>query len=250
MKKTWFTLVEILIVIVLFGLLGGLILQTYTTISRVAFRLHQEKEIAKEALMLSQVLENLAQTTTIDYDRYLNEKIDLPQSNGLTNVLYLRNASGEQYALQTIGECMAAKAFYDEQTRSPESLQNIQKSDWSSESPCQLQLITQKGDATSETVSVLLDSQHFDLLQFRFRVIPFASNEQLRDLWENAKTDQVLEALPQGGQPAFWIFGGLYSKYYHPHKWSNAIALPIQYFISLQGSTPTLYSLSTTDADL
>ena len=47
MKNKAFTLVEILIVVWLFWLLSGIILQTYTTISRISYRIQQEKEIAK-----------------------------------------------------------------------------------------------------------------------------------------------------------------------------------------------------------
>ncbi len=40
-----FTLIELIIVIVLFALLMGVILQAYTTISQVTFKLEQEKEV-------------------------------------------------------------------------------------------------------------------------------------------------------------------------------------------------------------
>ena len=70
MKKSAFTLVEILIVVILFGLLSGIILKTYTTITKVAFRIEQDKELAKETLVLSQVLQNIAAEATIDYSKY------------------------------------------------------------------------------------------------------------------------------------------------------------------------------------
>ena len=44
MKKSAFTLVEILIVVILFGLLSGIILKTYTTITKVAFRIEQDSK--------------------------------------------------------------------------------------------------------------------------------------------------------------------------------------------------------------
>jgi hypothetical protein len=45
-------------------------LKTYSTISQVSFRIGQDKELAKETLILSQVLDNISQTATIDYDAY------------------------------------------------------------------------------------------------------------------------------------------------------------------------------------
>lgn len=94
MKKSAFTLVEILIVIVLFGLLSGIILKTYTTITKVAFRMEQDKELAKETLVLSQVLQNIAAEATIDYSQYH----DLKNTNGITDTLYLtgRQRTGTQ----------------------------------------------------------------------------------------------------------------------------------------------------------
>ena len=85
MKKSAFTLVEILIVVVLFGLLSGIILKTYTTITKVAFRMEQDKELAKETLILSQVLQNIAAEATIDYSKYT----DLKSKKGITDTLYL-----------------------------------------------------------------------------------------------------------------------------------------------------------------
>ena len=38
--------------------------------SMISFRIGQDKELAKESLILSQVLDNIAQTATIDYERY------------------------------------------------------------------------------------------------------------------------------------------------------------------------------------
>lgn len=88
MKKA-FTLVEIIIVIVIFALLSGAILRTYTTITKIAFRIEQDKELAKEVLILSQVLHNIAEEATIDYEKYQAKGIDLKQEKGITDTLYL-----------------------------------------------------------------------------------------------------------------------------------------------------------------
>jgi len=44
-----------------------------------------DKELAKETLVLSQVLQNIAAEATIDYSQYR----DLKNTNGITNTLYL-----------------------------------------------------------------------------------------------------------------------------------------------------------------
>jgi hypothetical protein len=57
-------------------MLSGIMLRTYSTISQVSFRIGQDKELAKESLILSQVLDNIAQTATIDYDAYSTLGLD------------------------------------------------------------------------------------------------------------------------------------------------------------------------------
>lgn len=89
MKKSAFTLMEILIVVVLFGLLSGIIIQSYVTISRIGLRMEQDKTLAKESLLLTQILQNIAAEATIDYDRYEEEKINLQEKKGIIEKLYL-----------------------------------------------------------------------------------------------------------------------------------------------------------------
>lgn len=89
MKKSAFTLMEILIVVVLFGLLSGIIIQSYVTISRIGLRMEQDKTLAKESLLLAQVLQNIAAEATIDYDRYEEENINLQEKKGIIEKLYL-----------------------------------------------------------------------------------------------------------------------------------------------------------------
>lgn len=228
MKKSAFTLVEILIVVVLFGLLSGIILQTYTTISQVSFRIHQEKEIAKEALLLSQVLENLAQTTTIDYNQYdwnnINEK------NWIVDTLHLKDNDDVLLSLTTRGNCLPSTGII------PSASQDNTPPNAEQDSPCQLILTQDKKKIT------LLDWKNFKLSKFQFKIIPYIGNKKLKELY---KDNQPLpDNLPLSGQPAFWLIGSLYSNFYNPDKRSNNIALPLQLFFSLQGKTESLYSPS------
>lgn len=70
MKKSWFTLVEIIVVLVIIWLLSVVLMKTYTFISQIAFRIQQEKYINKEILFISQSIQNFSDRNKIDYLRY------------------------------------------------------------------------------------------------------------------------------------------------------------------------------------
>lgn len=230
MKKNWFTLAEILIVVILFWMLAGIIIKTYTTISQVSFRLQQEKEIAKEALVLSQVLDNLAQSTTIDYERYKSSDLDLVANNGVVDTLYLSGDDGK-YQISSINTCLSAQELY-EQAEKPDPKTEHQKE----EVPCQLLLTSSNQDW--ETTHLLLDGKNFKLSKMQFKIIPFIWKAKLKEKLETDASET-----PKDWKPAFWILGTLYSHYYNPNKWTNNISLPLQFFFSLQGKTESLYSI-------
>ncbi len=225
MKKNWFTLAEILIVVILFWMLAGIIIKTYTTISQVSFRLQQEKEIAKEALVLSQVLDNLAQSTTIDYDQYKSS--DLVANNGIVDSLYLKGDNGDEYQISSINTCLTDQELYEQAEKSELKTENQKE-----ETPCQLSFTGTTQDW--KTSHLLLDGKNFKLSKMQFKIIPFIWKE---DLKKNLASDT-----PKDWKPAFWILGTLYSNYYNPQKRTNNISLPLQLFFSLQGKTESLYS--------
>ena len=238
MKNKAFTLVEILIVVWLFWLLSGIILQTYTTISRISYRIQQEKEIAKEALVLTQVLENLAQTTTIDFSKHLN----LQSSNGMVSALYLKDENNQGISINTTGTCFHSELREQKENWSSseleellpveneETLKTIRNSD------CKLILKKDKEEIT------LLDSKKFNISQAQFKIIPFISNQDLQKIYEIENQDSNIEELPPAGKPGFWLFITLTSKHYTPSQRSNNVVLPLQTFVSLQWATPSIYS--------
>ena len=234
MKKNWFTLAEILIVVILFWMLAGIIIKTYTTISQVSFRLQQEKEIAKEALVLSQVLDNLAQSTTIDYGKY--QSSDLVANNGVVGTLYLKGDNGDEYQISSINTCLSAQELYEQAEKSELKTENQKE-----ETPCQLSLTGTTKDW--ETSYLLLDGKNFKLSKMQFKIIPFIWKE---DLKKNLKKNLASDT-PQDWKPAFWILGTLYSNYYNPQKRTNNISLPLQLFFSLQCKTENLYSDTNTN---
>ena len=241
MKNKAFTLVEILIVVWLFWLLSGIILQTYTTISRISYRIQQEKEIAKEALVLTQVLENLAQTTTIDYSKH--PYWDLQASEGIVSELHLKDEKNQGITINTTGTCFQASELRKEKenwssselkellpVENEETLKTIRNSD------CKLILKKNKEEIT------LLDSKKFNISQAQFKIIPFISNQDLQNIYASESQDSNISKLPPAGKPGFWLFITLTSKHYTPSQRSNNVVLPLQTFVSLQWTTPSIYS--------
>ena len=240
MKNKAFTLVEILIVVWLFWLLSGIILQTYTTISRISYRIQQEKEIAKEALVLTQVLENLAQTTTIDYSKH--PYWDLQASDGMVSELYLKDEKNQGITIKTDGACFQASKLRE------------QKENWSSS---ELELLPVEKEETLKTIRnsncklileknwekiTLLDSKKFNISQAQFKIIPFISNQELQNIYASESQNTDISKLPPAGKPGFWLFITLTSKHYTPSQRSNNVVLPLQTFVSLQWTTPSIYS--------
>lgn len=215
-------------------MLAGIIMKTYTTISQVSFRIQQEKEIAKEALVLSQVLDNLAQSTTIDYEKYLSS--DLVANNGIVDSLYLKGDNGDEYQISSINTCLTDQEF-DEQAEKSEPKTENQKE----ETPCQLSLTSTTQDW--ETTHLLLDGKNFKLSKMQFKIIPFIWKAELK---EKLKTDA--SDTPKDWKPAFRLLGTLYSHFYNPNKWTNNISLPLQFFFALQGKTESLYSITDENA--
>ena len=256
MKNKAFTLVEILIVVWLFWLLSGIILQTYTTISRISYRIQQEKEIAKEALVLTQVLENLAQTTTIDYSKH--PYWDLQTSEGMVSELHLKDEKNQGISIKTDGTCFQASELREQKQKenwSPlelellpvekeETLKNIRNSncklilekDWE-----KITLLDSKKFNSREEIT-LLDSKKFNISQAQFKIIPFISNQDLQKIYEIENQDSNIKELPPAGKPGFWLFITLTSKHYTPSQRSNNVVLPLQTFVSLQWTTPSIYS--------
>lgn len=240
MKNKAFTLVEILIVVWLFWLLSGIILQTYTTISRISYRIQQEKEIAKEALVLTQVLENLAQTTTIDYSEYKYPK--LQRSEGIVSELHLKDENNQGITINTTGTCFQASELRE------------QKENWSSS---ELELLPVENEKKLKNIRnsncklileknweeiKLLDSKKFNISQAQFKIIPFISNQDLQKIYASESQNTDISKLPPAGKPGFWLFITLTSKHYTPSQRSNNVVLPLQTFVSLQWTTPSIYS--------
>ena len=217
MKKA-FTLVEIIIVIVIFALLSGAILRTYTTITKIAFRIEQDKELAKEVLILSQVLHNIAEEATIDYEKYQAKGIDLKQGKGITDTLYLTWGMRTGTEITSVGDCEKSSNLYT-------SSYQTEKSDFSG---CKL-LLTK--EYAPDNAITLLWNGNINQNKMKFKVIPYLPNNQ---------QDSDIDT----GKPGFRILGSIYSAFYDPQRRENKSIFPIQLFLGLQGKTPNIYDIN------
>ncbi len=185
--------------------------------------MEQDKELAKETLILSQVLQNIAAEATIDYSQYH----DLKNTNGITDTLYLTGGQRTGTQLFSTWNCENARNLYDEKYRENKE----GNADFSS---CKLMLKREEQEVALLWTEKLLQSK------MHFKVIPYQSTiEAITITW-----DSIL------WKPWFWILGAVYSPFYDPQKRSNSSILPIQLFFGLQGATPNLYELKeTSDED-
>jgi len=59
-----------IIVIVIIGILAVVLTESYITISQVALRVEQEKNMSEESLILTQIFQAISDEATIDYEAY------------------------------------------------------------------------------------------------------------------------------------------------------------------------------------
>jgi len=88
-KLKWFTLIEMLIVMVIIWILAVVLTESYINISKTALRIEQEKNISEESLILTQIFQSIADETTIDYSQY--NVSDLKSKNWYVDTLYLKS---------------------------------------------------------------------------------------------------------------------------------------------------------------
>ena len=102
MKKA-FTLAEIIIVLVIIGLLALVLTQSYITITKIAFTIEQEKNLTEESLMITQLFQSIADTSTIDYEKYDGK---LYETKGFTGTLYLTGGEWKNTKIYSSGSCL------------------------------------------------------------------------------------------------------------------------------------------------
>lgn len=210
MKKTmlkWFTLIEMMIVMIIIGILAIVLTESYLTISRVALKIEQEKNLSEESLVLTQIFQAIADEATIDYDAYGGK---LKNSDWFTDKLYLTWEAWSWTTIYVSGEhCLELDwNFASEDDK-------IENHTW-----CTLIL------ENKQWKTQLTSPWKVVISKVKFRVIPYDSdNSYFEGNWSSLIRDLH--------QPAFWMFIHLYSPIYKP-KWTNKIDQPLQLFFNLK----------------
>lgn len=234
MKKA-FTLVEILLVVMIFWMLSTIMLRTYSTMSMISFRIGQDKELAKESLILSQVLDNIAQTATIDYERYNEDEINLLNNGWIVEKLYLTWDIRTGTQIYSTGSCVSWNILYDEDfILKKQGL--IEDGLLDENNPCKLVLKKSDDDELVLLWNTEYITWEYKVSKIMFRVVPYDTTYNI--IFDEHGQYNGIDAW----KPAFWTMGAIYSKFYNPKKWSNSSILPLQFFYWLKGSTPSIYS--------
>ena len=210
----WFTLLEMMIVIVIVWILAVVLTESYITISRTALRIEQEKNISEESLVLTQIFQSVADEATIDYEKYWSK---LQNSNWFTWTLYLTWWQWSWTSIYTTGDCLDLDKNFesDEDGNISQSILDY--------TGCYLAM--KQWEENEETQLTI--PWNVVISKVVFRIIPFDSDENYFT-WE--ETNKIV--INDVHQPAFWMFIHLYAPLYQP-TWTNKIDLPLQLFFNL-----------------
>lgn len=220
-KKTllkWFTLIELMIVIIIIWILAVVLTESYITISKTALKIEQEKNLSEESLILTQVFQAISDEATIDYDKYDHS---LKNSKWFTWTLYLTWWQWSWTSIYTTWEhCLELEwnfpknqdGTYDNVTQKIQDALtwcNLVLKQW--EKWEEIPLIANWKAITSNVM---------------FRIIPYDGDDYY---FENGSAGEIVKDLHQ---PAFWMFIRLYAPLYQP-AWINKIDQPLQLFFNL-----------------
>ena len=224
-KLKWFTLVEMLIVMIIIWILAVVLTESYINISKTALRIEQEKNISEESLILTQIFQSIADETTIDYSKYNVD--DLKSNNWYVDTLFLIWWDWESYSISTEAEdgqeCLELE--WNFKLNEDGSIQTDDKwniPDIQNFTSCKLVLNNGDGEPT-----ILNTSWKVVVSKVRFRIIPYDTDQ---NYFKNATEWSIV--INDIHQPAFWMFIHLYSPLYKP-KWANNVHQPLQLFFNL-----------------
>ena len=216
----WFTLLEMMIVMVIIWILAVVLTESYTTISRTALKIEQEKNLSEESLILTQVFQAISDEATIDYDAYSGNGINLSTTSWFTDILYLTWWQWSWTSIYTTGgnNCLDLDNDFsvDGYGNYPDISERIQNA----LSGCEL-ILEQWWEKTS-----LISNWKVITSKVMFKVIPYDSDENYFN------SDDGWIAINNVHQPAFWMFIHLYAPFYQP-TWTNKIDQPLQLFFNL-----------------
>ena len=217
MKKTalkWFTLIEMLIVIVIIWILAVVLVESYLTISKTALKIEQEKNLSEESLILTQIFQAISDEATIDYEKYWST---LSGSNWFTWILYLTWGQWSWTSIYTTGwDCLDLNRNFepDNEWNVTQFIQNY--------TGCYLAMIQWEDEEETQ----LTTPWKVVISDVMFRIIPYDSDKNYFT-WDNQWI-----VMNDVYQPGFWMFIHLYAPLYQP-TWINKIDLPLQLFFNL-----------------
>lgn len=200
-KVSWFTLIELVIVMVIIGMLSVILLRTYTWITEITFRVQQTKNIHQETLHLAQVMQNFADNNTIDFEQYNNR---LSDTQWIVSTLYL-TGKDRVISFYMTGEC-------DMPTISSNLILT---------GKCWVEM-TQSGETMQ-----LTNPNKTNIRNLTFKIIPFASSD--------AYYREGSNLCPEGDylhcvhKPGFRLLLDAYSINYGT-QWTNRVHIPLQLF--------------------
>ena len=222
-KLKWFTLVEMLIVMVIIGILAVVLTESYITISKVALRVEQEKNISEESLILTQIFQSIADEATIDYEAYSGNSIKLSESDWFTDILYLTWGQWSGTSIYTTGECLELEWNFPakEDGTYPDYSEKIQNATW-----CAL-ILSKEVESGDPSIIKLTTPGKVITSKVMFRIIPYNTDEYY---FEDEGNSTIINDIHQ---PAFWMFIHLYAMLYQPTG-TNKIDQPLQLFFNLK----------------
>lgn len=210
-KLKWFTLIEMLIVMVIIGILAVVLTESYITISKMALKIEQEKNISEESLMLTQIFQSISDEATIDYEKY---ESSLSGSNWFTWVLYLSWEHRSWTSIYSTWNCLDL----DQSIRIDENWNqtwDIKEYTW-----CTLVL-----DKDWDTTPLLATNWKVIPSKVMFKIIPYDSDTNYFT-W-----DSNINVINKVHHPWFRVFIHLYAPLYQP-TWTNKIDEPLQLFFN------------------
>lgn len=213
-KLKWFTIIEMLIVMVIVGILAVVLTESYITISKMALKIEQEKNISEESLMLTQIFQSISDEATIDYDAY-SGNLDKNNSYWFTWILYLTWEQRSWTKIYSSWEnCLNLDWDFqpnEDWTRTT----NIQEHTW-----CTLVL-----DKDWDTTPLLATNWKVIPSKVMFKIIPYDSDANYFT-W-----DSNVNVINKVHHPWFRVFIHLYAPLYQP-TWTNKIDEPLQLFFN------------------
>ena len=219
MRKTtlkWFTLLEMMIVIIIVGILAVVLTESYISISKTALKIEQEKNLSEESLILTQTFQAISDEATIDYERYWGT---LSGSNWFTWTLYLTWGQWSWTSVYSTWEsCLELDDNFpaDNNWNYPNYTDKVRNAlSW-------CELVLQQWD----NIISLIPNWKLIVSKVKFRIIPYDSDENYFT-WSSQWV-----VMNNVHQPGFWMFIHLYAPLYQP-IWINKLDQPLQLFFNL-----------------